>query len=543
VSAAGPSPRARLGWLAAYAAATFGAFPHPVGGHVVDLGLGLAWLAPACLLLGLRGLGPRQAAAAGFGAGLAAHALVFHWIYVVTVTYGHGPPVVGVLAPLLLAVYPALFAAVFGAAIAWAGRASARGLPAPWLSAAAWTALDHGKTFLLTGFPWALLGYAQHLNPWLLGLAPWTGVFGLGFVTVLGAAAAVDLALAARAGAPVPRRAVVGLGVAVLAHGLGAAALAQEPRGPVQTVRVGLVQGDIDQGVKWSPTWAERTLEIYEDLTRRAVADGARIVLWPETAVPGSPDASAALTERLGDLARETRATLVVGAVGLGRDPDHPGGPPRYFDSAFVFGPDGAPLERYDKAHLVPFGEYLPFRALLGHFVEALARGVADTDVSAGAAPRALELPVAGPAGSAAAPPERVTVGVPICYELLFPNLVRHFVEDGAEALLAITNDAWYGRTGAPYQFLAITALRSAENRVWTARAANTGVSAIIDDRGRVREQTRIFERTYRVADVALRPPPLGGSFYTRHGDWFAFVCWGATVLGVPAAARRTESA
>ena len=137
-----------------------------------------------------------------------------------------------------------------------------------------------------------------------------------------------------------------------------------------------------------------------------------------------------------------------------------------------------------------------------------------------------------------------MTVAMPICYELLFPDLVRRMVDQGAEALLAITNDAWYGRTGAPYQFLAMTAVRSAETRVWTARAANTGVSAIIDSRGRVREQTRIFERGLLVADVPLRPAPLGGSFYTRHGDVFAAACWiGSVWLGAVAWRRSRRKA
>jgi apolipoprotein N-acyltransferase len=118
-----------------------------------------------------------------------------------------------------------------------------------------------------------------------------------------------------------------------------------------------------------------------------------------------------------------------------------------------------------------------------------------------------------------------VLAGVPICYELLFPDLVRRFVRDGAELLLAITNDAWYGHTGAPFQFLAITALRSAETGVWTARAANTGVSAIIDGRGRVRSRTRIFERAWLVADLPRRAPGAE-TFYVRHGDWLAAACW-----------------
>ena len=260
-------------------------------------------------------------------------------------------------------------------------------------------------------------------------------------------------------------------------------------------------------------------------------------MVWPETAVPGSPERDPELAERLAALARETRTTLVAGAVGLAWS--RGGAAPRYFDSAFVIDSSGAEEERYDKAHLVPFGEYLPFRDLLGHFVEAVARGVADTDVSRGRGPRALSIPIPEDHAAPGAPWAALPAGVPICYELLFPDLVRGFVGGGAQLLLAITNDAWYGRTGAPYQFLAITALRSAENRVWTARAANTGVSAFIDHRGRVVSQTRIFERDLLVADVPLRPSPAGGSFYTRHGDWFAWGCWAAVAV---LAARRLRA-
>jgi len=138
---------------------------------------------------------------------------------------------------------------------------------------------------------------------------------------------------------------------------------------------------------------------------------------------------------------------------------------------------------------------------------------------------------------------ETVRVGIPICYELIFPDRVRRFVADGAQVLLAITNDAWYGRTGAPYQFLAMTAVRSAENGVWTARAANTGVSAIIDSRGRVRSRTRIFERDLLVGDLPLRASPAGGTFYARHGDIFAYGCWAAiAALALAGAARKAKA-
>ncbi len=516
-------PRSRAGWMAAYALVTFLAFPHPVAGGVLDLGVWVAWLAPACLVLALRGLAPGRAARLGFLAGLVAHTAVLHWIYVVTVVYGHAPVIAGLVGPVGLAAYIAVFPAFFGAGTAWL---AGRGVGSPWALAALWAALDHLRSFFLTGFPWATLGYAQWRNEPLLGIASYTGVYGLSFATAL-AGAGLALWLAARAARP-PAATLVALAGVGLAHGLGALAMAAVPDPPGPGVRVAVVQGNIDQGRKWSPEWADRTLGIYEELSRAAAGEGARVVVWPETAVPGFVDRDPVVHGRLSALAQETGAALVVGGVGTATQGDELA----FFDSAFAFSPDGALIGRYDKTHLVPFGEYLPLRSLLGGFLSAVARGIAPTDVSPGDRPRALSLPGVGPGAPATLP-----AGVPICYELIFPDLMRRFVGDGAALLLAITNDAWYGRTGAPFQFLAMTALRSAENRVWTARAANTGVSAFIDARGRVREQTRIFERGYLVADVPLRPTPSGGSFYTRHGDLFAWGCWLA-LAGIAARQR-----
>ena len=511
--------RSSKGWLAGYVAATFLAFPHPVGGQVVDLGLLCAWLSPLCLLRALEGLAPARAARRGFLAGLLAHAAIFHWIYVVTVRYGHAPPPVGVVAPVGLAAYVAAFTAGFAGANAWLG---ARGLASPFAIAALWTCFDHLRSFVLTGFPWATLGYAQHASPALLGLAPYTGVYGLSFVTALGAAG-LDAAWRDRRAAGRPgRAALAALGAVAALHAAGLASHLTAREDGAGSVRVAVLQGNIDQGVKWSREWFEATLAAYVELTREAAAAGAELVVWPETAVPAAIETGEREIDLLSDLARETRVALVVGAVGI--EPSAPGGLPRVYDSAFVVTPAGAVEDRYDKTQLVPFGEYVPFQELLG-FLRAVARGIAATGVTAGEAPRAVEVPLPGPGG------RRLSAGVPICYELLFPDLVRRFVRDGAELLLAITNDAWYGRTGAPYQFLAITALRSAETGLWTARAANTGVSAIIDGRGRVRSETRIFERAWLVADVPVRPASDGGTFYVRHGDWLAGVCWVAVLV------------
>jgi hypothetical protein len=338
MSGEGSGRRARLALLAAYVVATFLAFPHPVAGRVLDLGVVFAWLAPAFLVAGLHGLGAGAAARHAFVAGLAAHAAVLHWIYVVTVTYGHAPRIAGVLAPLGLAAYIAAFSALFGAGAGWLG---ARGAAGPLALAALWTALDHLRSFALTGFPWATLGYAQHENAALLPLARWTGVYGLSFASVLGGAALAGLAREPRARGPWLALA----GVAAL-HAAGAAVGARSAADPgAPTARIGVLQGNIDQGVKWSPEWAVRTLEIYERLTRRAAEAGARVVVWPETAVPGSIERDPALRARVVALADTTGATLVVGGVGV------EGGPEalRFYDSAFVVEPGRGITARYDK--------------------------------------------------------------------------------------------------------------------------------------------------------------------------------------------------
>jgi len=522
----------RVALLAGYALVTFLSFPHPVAGRVLDLGVVFAWLGPALLFLGLQGLAPARAARLGFTAGLVAHSAILHWIYVVTVHYGHAPAAIGALAPVALAAYIAVFPAALSAAWAWLGRF---GLATPFAAAAVWTSLDHLRSFALSGFPWATLGYAQHLNPALMSLAAFTGVYGLSFVTVLGGAALaraiLDLAARRRPGLAVGSA----LAAVALAHALGFAAGVSHPdEDSLQRVRLAVLQGNIDQGAKWSPDRAVEILAIYEDLSRRAVEAGARIVVWPETSVPGGIDVDAGLRERLATLARETGAAFVVGGVGL--EFDGGSAPTRYFDSAFLLEPPGLFTDRYDKSHLVPFGEYVPLRDWLGLVFVAMARGMATLDVTAGPGPRAVSVAWNGGAAT------RIRAGVPICYELLFPDLMRRFAGGGAEMLFAITNDAWYGRTGAPYQFLAITALRAAESRLWTARAANTGVSAIIDARGRVRSRTKIFERDLLVADVPLRPAPLGGSFYTRYGDVFAYACW-IIAAGLAAVAVRRQLA
>jgi apolipoprotein N-acyltransferase len=517
-------------WLVGYVAATFLAFPHPLRlsifgeGAVLDLGLLVSWAVAPLLILGIEGLSQKRAVWAGFLATVAAHGLVLHFIYVVTVYYGHAPVAVGVIAPFALACYAGVLGALFAAA--WVPL-RAMGLGGPFTAALLWTVLDYLRSFAFTGWPWATLGYAQHLNPALLGIAQFTAVYGLSFATVLGGCGVAWL-VRTRGRGPESRVGWAALAVVVLLHvaGFTLRIVPGQNDGMAETpLRVAAIQGNIEQGQKWDPENYRRTLDQYERLTRQAADQGAEIIVWPETAVPGVLEAQPTVAEWLERLALETGAVLLVGAVGADFDSGS-GEIRRFYDSAFLFGPLAGKVERYDKTHLVPFGEYVPLRRMLGGLLGAVASGIATGDVTPGDEPRALDFERPAEIARAGAWTS-VRLGTPICYELLFPDLVRKFVSDGGGMLLAITNDAWYGRTGAPYQFLAITTLRSAETGVFIVRAANTGVSAVIDSGGWVREQIPIFEPGILVADVPVRAvgpgdKPSAGTFYVRHGDVFA---------------------
>ena len=528
---AGPSRRVALGL---YVAFTFFAFPHEVPfasalgvPSSIDLGLIVTWLVPATLIVGLDGLAPRRAAKIAFGFSFIAHTIFFYWFTVVTVVYGGMPLFLGILAPLV----PALYMAPFTALFAWGWAHFRRpGVGAVLLGAALWVCIDWARGHVLGGFPWATLGYGLHLDAPLLAFTRFGGVYILSF-----AAAGIGLWLGqtwlSRETGRGRRLGVLAVVVVLLHAGGVLLNVTQAKDGQTQSIRVAAIQGNIDQGQKWDASRSERILETYLRLSDAAATEsgaGVDWIVWPETAVPGIIENDPVLRRRLAELAQRRDATLVVGATGVEIDYEA-----RifssFYDSAFQFDPDGAIRDRYDKTHLVPFGEFVPLRGLLGNVFESLASGLSSSDVTPGERPRNLAiLP-----GSAAA--ARVFVGVPICYELLFPDLVRRFGGEGATALLAITNDAWYGRTGAPHQFLAMTAMRAAENALPTVRAANTGVSALIDDRGRVVKRSALFEEATVVGEIQIqsgRQP----TFYARFGDVFVGLCF---LAGGVAAVRQ----
>jgi apolipoprotein N-acyltransferase len=271
---------------------------------------------------------------------------------------------------------------------------------------------------------------------------------------------------------------------------------------------VALIQGNIRQDIKWDPQFQEETVRIYTDLTRQVKSQHPDLIIWPETATPFFFQSAFPFQSRILELSQEMGVPLLFGAPGFERD----GSKINYFNSAFLISPEKKILGRYDKVHLVPFGEYAPLAGILGFTRDIIG---AIGDFTPGEGVHNLTLPWG-------------EFGVLICYEAIFPDLTRSFVERGAQFLVNITNDAWFGRTAAPYQHLSMATLRAVENRVPIARAANTGISAVIDSRGRVVRSTNLFTREILSGKIEVNK---SRTFYTEFGDLFTYLCLGFTIL------------
>ncbi|HZE88827.1 MAG TPA: apolipoprotein N-acyltransferase, partial [Verrucomicrobiae bacterium] len=291
--------------------------------------------------------------------------------------------------------------------------------------------------------------------------------------------------------------------VIAIAAAYGAARLAfPEPEGG-GSLKVGLVQGNVAEEEKWDPSRAPAIFAAHLEATRRAAAAGARLVVWPESSVPSPLLSSPGYLEALELLAKNLDVDLLVGSVHYERRGE-PG--ERTYNSAFLISGRGRPIERYDKVHLVPYGEYVPLRRYLG-FADKLV--VEASDFTPGDRPRALS-------GAG------VTLGPLVCFEAIFPSLARSVALEGAQLLVNLTNDAFLGDSAGPRQHLALAAIRAVENRRYLVRAANTGISAVVDDRGRVLQSLDYGRAGILVADVPLSARL---SIYTRVGDAAGWLC------------------
>ena len=492
--------RERLARLVVAAAAGFAlhlAYPRPGW----DL-LGWVSLAPV-LALAATARSPGRAFLEGWVAGAAFFVPLLRWLTHTMTTFSTLSRPLAVLVLLALAGYLALYWATVAAALTWLGERL--GPSALWLAPAFWVAAELARTYLLSGFPWGLLGYVPYRRLPLIQIAAWTGVYGVSFLLALVNAALAWTLVRGTRGA-----AALSAGVIVVSVGASLAVGARHTAEVAGSLPVGIVQGSIDQAIKWEKSYQRATLDIYAELTRRA-ASGSRLVVWPEAAVPAYVHYEPWVLGWLTRLSAEVAAPLIVGAP----DARQEGRSARYLNSAFFVRPRGIEA-RYDKMHLVPFGEYVPLKGLL-FFVEAIAAEIGDFTPGR----ERVIFPLEG-----------APFGTVICYEVIFPDLFRRFVHDGARFMVNITNDAWFGDSGGPLQHLAMVPLRAVENRVAVARAANTGVSALVSPSGRIGPELPLFHRGVLRIEVPLRGAP---TFYTRFGDLFAYACGAVTAAALAA--------
>jgi apolipoprotein N-acyltransferase len=458
--------------------------------------------------LRLRPATPWQGFLLGYVCGIIWYAGTCYWIYDTMRQYGGLSAPQALLALFLFSCYLGLYHGLFGLLVcllAGSGRDFRRPLViAPFL----WVAVELART-RVTGYPWNLLGIAQVDNLALCRIAASTGVYGISFEIAL-----VNVALAAAFLVPRQKR------FALLAAALAAAAVLQAGRlvdaPPAQADHAALlVQHNIPVAVDWNPALVQQTLQELTELTEKSVAKSTTgsasvkidLVVWPESPAPFLTD-DAAFREAVSAMARNTKSWTVVGAVGtspVASGQTRPQTQP-LFNSAALINPRGDWTARYDKIHLVPFGEYLPFPSIFS-FAGGLTKEVGEFQRGASRTPLH--------AGDQ-------RLGLFICYESIFPDEVRQFANNGAQVFVNISNDGWYGDTGAYAQHLNQTRMRAIENDRWLLSATDTGVTASIDPWGRVVAQIPRKERVALVAPYGLTSVT---TFYARHGDWFAFGC------------------
>ena len=484
---------------------------------------------------------PAQAFLLAYKCGILWYAGTCYWIYNTMRQYGGVGTAAALGLLLLFCLYLALYHGAFGLLISLLanpplGRGTASGsdaaapnsfsrrvlLLAPFL----WVAVELART-RITGFPWDLLGITQVDNIPMARIATVTGVYGLSFeIMVVNTALAAAFVIGGRGQRGKRTPLLLATVAAVVA--LQAGRWISPPVSPADR-SARLVQANVPilQGGDWTKEYFEVTLH---DLTgvslnrpvnapgveqSGAVASSVRpdLIVWPESPAPFY-STDPAFRDAVSNIAREAQTWMLVGSLGVKNASETPERATQLYNSASLISPGGEWVERYDKMHLVPFGEYVPFKRVFG-FAGGLTKEVGD--FSAGTSREPLH------AGDS-------RLGVFICYESIFPDEIRQLAANGAQVFVNVSNDGWYGDSGAYAQHLKQARMRAVENDRWLLRDTNTGVTAAIDPYGRVvstipRKVRAALDAPYSLTNVT--------TFYTRHGDWFAYLCAIISVVGL----------
>ncbi len=495
-----------------------------------NLGL-LAWIAIVPLLLVVSRRGRIDGFLLAYLCGILFFLGTFDWIRNIAYYrwYHHA----------ILALYLGAYFGLFGLGVGYVSKRM--GQPAGlWAAPFLWVALEYIRSnFFFLALPWQLLGHSQYQHSAAIQIAALFGTYSISFLIVLvnaGIACLVLLLLSLlqerrsqQSCKMVSKKWALALVFSavlctVLSLGYGHRAISKTMIG--KPIDVAIVQGNIDQRKKWDPKYADEIIRIYEDLTLKAVWNRPELIIWPETATPGSISLNPEILNELKQMVLKTGTPLVFGSAQHQKFMKAEQERPHLVNSGFLMNPGNkkSELQQYDKIRLLPFAEYLPQKEIIPwKWINVSSLSEYDP----GQQPVVFELP-----------PYRF--GVTICWENIFPDFIRQFVKRGAQFIVNITNEARFGKTAAPRQLLAISVFRAVENGIFIIRCANTGVSCIIDPRGRIVKRLQdengqdLFVRGILNGTII---PTDSKTFYTRNGDLvpilaiavslvFIFIAW-----------------
>jgi apolipoprotein N-acyltransferase len=463
----------------------------------------LIWVALVPLLWAIRDQHPRQSFVYGVTAGLVHYMTLIYWVCHVVTLYGELSWLTAIGLLLLFSCYLSLFPAVFCATVSYIKKQSVLPLlaTAPFM----WVSLELIRSNFLSGFPWELLGHALYRRLHLIQVCDLMGVYGVSLFIV-----AINVVFyhmmfesASWKRKLVSKETITALAMLALVWSYGEARLhrVRSITSSANPIPVVLVQGNIDQSLKWNPKYQEKTIDIYKDLTQKAVQGKVpALIVWPETALPFYYGIDKTLTKLVTEFMQDTSAYFLFGSPAV----EYIEGTYHYRNRAYLVSPDGNVVDYYDKYHLVPYGEYIPLKRWFS-FLEKLVEPIGD--FTPGEKGKTLHYPGA-------------VLGPLICYESIFSCLSRSQVQNGADLLVNLTNDAWFGKTSAPYQHLSMLVFRVIENRRYAVRAANTGISGIINATGNIEQQSPLFE-PYVLQGSVCRLTET--TVYTQFGDLLAY--------------------
>lgn len=457
----------------------------------------LAWVALVPLLISIEGENFSRSFRYGFFTGFIFYGGTIYWLIATLKIYGNISWPVSLIIGGLLMAYLALYFALFCGLASFFNRYFYSFNI--FLLSFLWVGLEYLRTYFLSGFPWNLLGYSQWNNLPIAQISSITGVYGVSFLVVL-VNVLIAKAISFHWQLTNRKQSLYSIEICVLilciTFGHGWLALAHRERvEKLKPINTAIIQPNIAPDVKWVASQKRRVMEQYHSFIERTKNDRLEIIVFPETALPGLLRYDSYLLRCTQRMARLSKAYLLVGS--LDRQDS------KFYTSCFCLNPAGEITGQYDKTHLVPFGEIFPFRKLLEKIIPVVREL---GDFSPGENLKVIKTP-------------QGNYGVNICYEDIFPDLVRRLTKDGAEILVNITIDSWYLDTSAPYQHFYMNVFRAIENRRWVVRSASTGISGYIDPFGNIVAQTKLFQPQIAIHGVI---PQHKLTFYAKHGDIFA---------------------